>query len=130
MSPLISHGAISGINTTVPSTASGMTAAEKAMSARAILTRMGRNGAMGATEDEQSDGVGFRHRKDLRQQIRETRTDQPTPHEGQHQNPGAAQGLDRFAQVEFEAHGPQVRHRVENDHDPKHVLKGDGPPFR
>ena len=48
VSPFISNGAIKGNNTTVATIASGMRAAEKSMSARALLTRTGRNGAIGA----------------------------------------------------------------------------------
>ena len=46
--PGIRNGAIKGIRTTVPTTDSGMMAAARDMSARAILMNSGRAGAVGA----------------------------------------------------------------------------------
>ena len=48
VSPWISRGAISGINTTVPTATSGMKAPAKPMSPRAFSTICWRNGAQGA----------------------------------------------------------------------------------
>ena len=48
VSPGIMRGTNSGISTTVATIVKGMNAAEKLTSARAFLTRMGKNGATGA----------------------------------------------------------------------------------
>ena len=48
VSPGISNGAINGIRTTVLTTASGMMAAARDMSARAFLMNSGKAGAVGA----------------------------------------------------------------------------------
>ena len=89
VSPGIRSGASNGIRITVLTTASGMIAAAREMSARAFLMRIGNIGAVGRqTEDEQPHGVGLRHRQDLRQQDRQGRSDQPTPPERQPQQPG------------------------------------------
>ena len=46
--PWISRGASNGINATVPTTAKGIIAADTSTSARALRTRMGNMGAVGA----------------------------------------------------------------------------------
>ncbi len=105
-------------------TASGMRAAARYMSARAFLMNRGKTGAVGARlKMSEPDGVRLRERQDLRQQEPREPGRPPSP-TARVRSTSLALRSDFIVsrRFELEAHGREVRHRVENHQDPERLL--------